>query len=94
MTRFPGDVDPQRERLAALVFALRREVFMAKHYRRVQERVDADEEQECLRDRANEAALRQWDEETRQLILGTVVRTDAAAASSSRGSHLLSFQKG
>lgn len=70
MSWFPERNDPELERLAALVFDLRRDVFRLEHYHRAQEGVWETEEEEKRRERQNEEALMEWDNDTRRLILG------------------------
>ena len=70
MSWFPRKNDPELERLAGIIFGLRRELFLRDGYSRAQERVWETPEEEARRERHNEEALIAWDNETRKLILG------------------------
>ncbi len=67
---FPDKNDPNLERLADMVFSLRRDVFRLEHYERAQEGVWEDEERGRRREQSNEERLMKWDNETRRMILG------------------------
>lgn len=67
---FPETPDPEKERLAAVILDLRRELFLRCEFQRSQERVWETEEEEKRRERRNEEALKKWDLQTRRLILG------------------------
>lgn len=68
MAWFPDN--PEADRLAGIVFDLRRELFMGTEYRRAQERVWEEEDEEARRNKRNEEALMRWDLKTRRMILG------------------------
>lgn len=70
MSWFPDKNDPELERLAGIIFDLRRKLFLETKYRHAHEREWETAEQEARRDRDNEAAVMRWDLETRRLILG------------------------
>ncbi len=67
---FPAKNDSDLERLADMVFSLRRDEFQRKHYERAQEGVWEDEKRQQRRERSNEERLMKWDNETRKMILG------------------------
>lgn len=67
-----GDNDERAERLAGIVFDLRRELFRRTVYRHAHERVWETNEEEARRNEANEEALMKWDLETHRLILDEV----------------------
>ncbi len=59
----------EAEQLAGIIFDLRRGLFLATEYHRAQEGVWETAEQEKRRERSNEDRLREWDNETRRIIL-------------------------
>ncbi len=71
MTWFPEKNDPELERLAALIFDLRRELFRHARYKSAHEREWETEEDEQRRERDNQQRLQAWDNETLQVIKGT-----------------------
>jgi hypothetical protein len=70
MSWFPEKNDPELERLAGIVFDLRRELFRQTEYEDGPEREWETTETEKLREIANERALMAWDLQTRRMILG------------------------
>ncbi len=73
MAWFPERNDPELERLAAIIFDLRREVFRSQHYHAAHEREWETVEQEARRERRNQEALREWDNDTLRMIRGDKV---------------------
>jgi hypothetical protein len=64
---FPDD--PEQDRLARIIWDVRRELFRLTIYSRAHEREWEDDEHERLREKSNEDRLREFDRETRLLIL-------------------------
>ena len=73
MAWFPGRMSPEMERLAEIIFVLRRELFLLTEYERSQEGVWEMEEEEKRRDLRNDEAVKEWDNETRKIIHGDKV---------------------
>lgn len=61
--------NPEAERLAGIIFDLRRDLFRYERFSRAQEGVWETVEEEERRARRNEERLREWDNETRGIIL-------------------------
>lgn len=70
MSWFPGKNDPELERLATIIFNLRRELFLQTKFLRPQERVWEEEYEIRAREKLNEDNLREWDLDTRRIIQG------------------------
>ncbi len=73
MPWFPERNNVDLERLADMVFSLRRQVFRLHHYEWPPPGQWEDEEHEKRRERDNEERLMEWDNDTRRLILGLKV---------------------
>jgi hypothetical protein len=71
MSWFEGKNDDDLERLAGIIWDLRRELYMRTVYRPAHEREWESDEAECRREKDNEESLMKFDLETRRLILGT-----------------------
>ncbi len=70
MSWFPDKDNPELERLADIIFVLRRRLFRHEKFFPAHEREWESDEQEKRRERQTEEALMEWDNETRRLILG------------------------
>jgi hypothetical protein len=67
---FPDKNDVEIERLAAIIWDLRREKFLREVYTNAHEREWETGEQEKRREKRNEEALIEFDLETRRIIMG------------------------
>ena len=73
MAWFPEKNDPELERLAGIVFDLRRELFLRTRYQGAHEREWESDEREKRREEENERRVMEWDNDTRKIILGNPV---------------------
>ncbi len=78
MAWFPERNDPDLERLADLVFGLRREVFRVEEYQHAPPGQWEDEVHERRRERSNQERLMKWDNDTLRMIRGLQVEEDEA----------------
>lgn len=79
------DGDQRAERLAGVIFDLRRHLFLKTVHRPAPEREWETEEQETARERRNDEALMQWDLETRKLILDCNILASTSTEPVSQG---------